>query len=104
MGSRLLSLRNGKKEGMSFPMNSQELQKTNQQTKILILLEKIQRHKALDEIPKFFSNLLPYYYIVKLHPNHQPPKFLIYEEYENLGTHECACEWVTNRSIKGMKS
>jgi hypothetical protein len=59
MGSRLLNLGNGKKEGMSFPMNSQELQKKkNKQTKILILMEKIQRHKALDEIPKFFSNLL----------------------------------------------
>jgi hypothetical protein len=33
MGSRLLNLGNGKKEGMSFPMNSQELQKkqTNKQ-------------------------------------------------------------------------
>lgn len=60
-----------------FPWTAE---KTNKQTKILILMEKIQRHKALDEIPKFFSNLLPYYYIVKFHPNHQPHKFLIYEE------------------------
>jgi len=37
MGSRLLNLGNGKKEGMSFPMNSQELQKIKQTNKNLDL-------------------------------------------------------------------
>jgi hypothetical protein len=78
MECRSLNLGNGTKEGMSFPMNSQYCK--NKQTKILILMENIQKHKALDEIPKFFLNLLPYSYIMKFHPNHQPPKFLIYEE------------------------
>jgi len=43
-------------------------------------MEKIQKHKALDEIPKLFKNLLPYYYIMKFHPNHNPLSFFIYEE------------------------
>ncbi len=79
MGSPSLNLGNGKKEGMSsyeFPITA----KTNKQTKILILMENIQKHKALHEIPKFFKKLLPYYYIMKFNPNHQPPKFLIHEE------------------------
>jgi hypothetical protein len=38
-----------------FPITA----KTNKQTKILILMENIQKHKALEEIPKFLKNLLP---------------------------------------------
>jgi len=63
-----------------LPITAKTNKQTNKQTKILILMENIQKHKALDQIHKFLKNLLPYYYIMKFHPNHQLPKFLIYEE------------------------
>ncbi len=51
-------------------------------------MEKIQKHKALDDIPKFLKNLLSYYYIMEFHPNHNPLSFLSMKKYEDLGTHE----------------
>jgi hypothetical protein len=60
-----------------FPRTAKKNKQTN---KNLDLDGKDTKRQSLDEIPKFFSNLLPYYYIVKFHPNHQPPKFLICEE------------------------